>query len=408
MKTRLLPRLLRGSLRTLLLVITLLALFWAEENWRGARAWQECKAGFEGSEILDLSEMPVVIVAPDDQNFMLSPAWGQPVFPPGAKGPQFPKLKAPPPGDPDKWPFAAWAEMEPVIRDLGMAARTQQPSDLPLGIQSDTGIVAFRQFAEQLLYRARAAIREKQPEAAADSIDIMFRLIECMQRRMRELPTRLCAVALSGIVVFAFPVGAGWTSEQCQRFEAKLREIDCLAGSAASLRFFRAQTLASFELLTGNIPEYTSPPRWWPQGWKDLARRAYAIEMQRQIIHTDAWPHQITAPYQPPDATTGMPWDRCGLRLAKYADAQPDCLDIQIRIDLARLALAVEHYRALHHTAPPSPDALLPLLSGGFPLNRRTWTPRTINVSSDGKWSFRHDLSYSTFIVDPGIERSEQ
>src|SRR5258708_3205793 len=59
-------------------VITLLALFYAEENWRGQRAWQECQrelAAKGGS--VDWNALIPPPVA-DDQNFFAAPkmaAW---------------------------------------------------------------------------------------------------------------------------------------------------------------------------------------------------------------------------------------------------------------------------------------------------------------------------------------------
>ena len=68
--------LLRG-LRLLLAIaaslITLVALFYAEENWRGRRAWQAYKQRFEaGGMALDL-KVPISSTIADEQNFAMIP-----------------------------------------------------------------------------------------------------------------------------------------------------------------------------------------------------------------------------------------------------------------------------------------------------------------------------------------------
>jgi hypothetical protein len=64
----------------------LIALFYAEENWRGKRAWENCKREFEAKgEALDWNDYIPPIV-PDDQNFFKAPkmtewfVWHHPSF----------------------------------------------------------------------------------------------------------------------------------------------------------------------------------------------------------------------------------------------------------------------------------------------------------------------------------------
>ena len=54
-------------------VVTLLVLFYAEENWRGKRAWEQCRAELEAKgEVLDWNAY-IPKPVPDDQNFMKVP-----------------------------------------------------------------------------------------------------------------------------------------------------------------------------------------------------------------------------------------------------------------------------------------------------------------------------------------------
>ncbi|HTI99564.1 MAG TPA: hypothetical protein VL527_11835, partial [Dongiaceae bacterium] len=70
---RLLAAMLRRRFLVLAGLITLIALFYAEENWRGRRAWNEYRQAREAAGIhFDLKEVAPPPV-PDDENFALTP-----------------------------------------------------------------------------------------------------------------------------------------------------------------------------------------------------------------------------------------------------------------------------------------------------------------------------------------------
>jgi hypothetical protein len=66
-------RMARRLLAGLVILATLIAVFYAEENWRGKRAWEKCKRDLEAKgEVLDWSAyIPAPI--PDEQNIMKAP-----------------------------------------------------------------------------------------------------------------------------------------------------------------------------------------------------------------------------------------------------------------------------------------------------------------------------------------------
>jgi hypothetical protein len=68
-----LVRILRGTLFVLACLITLIAILYAEENWRGKRAWEKFKQEWEAKgEKFDLQSF-VPPAVPDDQNFAMTP-----------------------------------------------------------------------------------------------------------------------------------------------------------------------------------------------------------------------------------------------------------------------------------------------------------------------------------------------
>src|SRR5271157_2193687 len=69
----------RGALFLLAALITLVALLLAEENWRGARAWQNYKREMEAKgEHFDIARL-IPPKVPDDQNFAMTPYFA-PIF----------------------------------------------------------------------------------------------------------------------------------------------------------------------------------------------------------------------------------------------------------------------------------------------------------------------------------------
>ena len=65
--------LLRRLLFVFLGLVVLVAIFYAEEDWRGKRAWEKCKAELEAKgEMLDWNAY-IPPPVPDDQNFFKAP-----------------------------------------------------------------------------------------------------------------------------------------------------------------------------------------------------------------------------------------------------------------------------------------------------------------------------------------------
>ena len=64
---------LRRTLLVLAVIATVLAVFYAEENWRGKRAWEKCRQELTaGGVVLDWSAY-IPPPVPDDQNFFKAP-----------------------------------------------------------------------------------------------------------------------------------------------------------------------------------------------------------------------------------------------------------------------------------------------------------------------------------------------
>ena len=66
-------RILRRILISLAILVTLIAIFYTEEDWRGKRAWENCKRELEAKgAVLDWNDY-IPPPVPDDQNFFKAP-----------------------------------------------------------------------------------------------------------------------------------------------------------------------------------------------------------------------------------------------------------------------------------------------------------------------------------------------
>ncbi|HEY4952503.1 MAG TPA: hypothetical protein VII71_03850, partial [Verrucomicrobiae bacterium] len=66
-------RIVRRILIVLAVVVTLIAIFYTEEDWRGKRAWENCKRELEAKgAVLDWDKF-IPPPVPDDQNFFKAP-----------------------------------------------------------------------------------------------------------------------------------------------------------------------------------------------------------------------------------------------------------------------------------------------------------------------------------------------
>ena len=66
-------RILRRVLITLAVFATLIALFYTEEDWRGKRAWENCKRELEANGVVLDWNAYIPPPVPDDQNFFMAP-----------------------------------------------------------------------------------------------------------------------------------------------------------------------------------------------------------------------------------------------------------------------------------------------------------------------------------------------
>jgi hypothetical protein len=284
-------------LKVVLWTVTLIVLFYAEEDWLGARAWAATQAKWEAKgEVFDFNKLEPVPV-PDDQNLAAVPLFkmepgpdyegefrpialesAMRVHQPGGElpsgvlgGPQKDKLpdmpkiregialayaevfKTIPPG---KDTLSQFDALYPFIANLRSAAATRPfcrfrqsyrfelPDLLSLSLFTDQ-----IPLSEILTLHAVLALAAHQPDLALDDLKTNFKLNSGL-RSEPLLVTGLCAIGTAAISFSALGNGLAthsWNDAQLIDIENELASIDFLTLYQADLRGETCFAVAAFD-----------------------------------------------------------------------------------------------------------------------------------------------------------------
>lgn len=253
-------------------LVTLIALFYTEENWRGRHVWEKHKrtqeARGERLSFIELAPPPV----PDDQNFAMTPLL-KPLFPrPGDYGVQLrqrlelcgtePAGKKPGFGD---WMRArpidlqAWREclrttnilqtltkFDSELDEINTASRRPY-ARFPLRYEDGFAVwlphlPKLRQLARLYELRTCAEIAEGQPDRAAMDVETILRLADSL----KDGPLLISELVRIDVLQLGVqPIWEGlcrhqWSDSQLATFQNKLQRIDFLSGCLRALQGNRA------------------------------------------------------------------------------------------------------------------------------------------------------------------------
>jgi hypothetical protein len=292
-------RLLRWGLIGAAFLVTLAAVLITEENWRGKRAWEDCRREWEAKgEKLDWQAF-VPPSVPDDQNFFTAPIFtnihngkiemttygndGGPDFHPNAgqtgyviyrmqtndlqawqeyyrhrtnteKFETFPV--APEPQTPAKDVVFALSKYDSAVEELRQAS--QRPyANVPLNYEegfNTTGLLlpdlaALKRCAQLLRLRSSAELADGQNAKALEDVKLLLYLNDSL-RSSPFLISHLVRIAV--VAIGMQPIWEGlaehrWSDEQLVALDAELGKMDFLAGYESAMRAERAFAIAFFE-----------------------------------------------------------------------------------------------------------------------------------------------------------------
>jgi hypothetical protein len=295
-----LVRILRGTLFVLACLITLIAILYAEENWRGKRAWEKFKQEWEAKgEKFDLQSF-VPPAVPDDQNFAMTPFLAplfdynpQPLAPDqsiyrdtnGANRAMNFANKLPSPQSSAMWAksepvdLSAWAiailgksnapaggaaslsrtdaanvilkgleKYQPVLDEIQAATRRPYSrfninynDEIPAGIMLPH-LAVVKRLSQLFLLRASAELALGRNDPAFSEVKIGLYL----SGTMKDEPFLISGLVRIAILQITFPciweglAAHQWTDAQLAEFESQLEGVDLLAEYGRQMRGERA------------------------------------------------------------------------------------------------------------------------------------------------------------------------
>ena len=292
-------RILRRILIGLAVLATLIAILYAEEDWRGKRAWENYKHEWEAKGEKFDWQVFVPASVPDDQNFFTAPIFtnilnGKIVMNPwhsdgspnlhgekfgyvGAEGKAFLiDLKqfqesyrnptnaslakefpiSPQPQTPAKDVLFALSKFDSDVEDLRQASQRPYAS-IPLNYADGFGSVStllpvlaeLKRCTQLLQLRAVAELADGQNAKALDDVKLLLYL----NNSLRDSPFLISHLVRIAIVAIGLqPIWEGfaehkWSDEQLVALDTELGKLDFLADYEFAMRGERAFAIASFE-----------------------------------------------------------------------------------------------------------------------------------------------------------------
>jgi hypothetical protein len=332
-------------LRVVVFLIVVLIFFYAEEDWRGARAWAACQRDLAAKgETLDLRQLAPPGKPEDDLSKV-------PIFAPLDEkevDPQAPieqvaiELGAPYSADYPKsssylrgqsFDLAAWQKYYRTLPSAHLTGQGTTPAqdvlevlrrfDPPMNAvdaalsnpeahwpfnydrpfeTSFRGVTQMIRLAKILQLRGIAHLENGETDLAEKDYLFSFRLNRPLARQGTVISFLISAGvrAIDDSILFEGLRRHAWNASQLQEMESGLALSDILAAGANSLRFERASALQSIKYTQVDDPRlahgdedisfFIGVLHWLrlrPSGWWDLDRCAYSLGMQRVIDSID-------------------------------------------------------------------------------------------------------------------------
>jgi hypothetical protein len=400
---------------TLVALATLIALFYAEEDWRGARAWQAAQAEYaKAGESLDYAKV-IPPPIPDHQNLGALPLFAQepiskkdPSLHPGALEkalrlgenlPQFPlnngfttgkptdfaQLRrdaaevysaafrgAPPPSS----PLAQLEAVYPVILELRTASATRTSCRFddnyavyPPVFRSLTLLTDQIAIARLLSRDALLAIDAHRPDLALADLRAIF-ILSSGAGREPSLVGGLVAMGMRSIAINVIAQGLtrhAWTDAQLMQLQATLEPIDYFSLFRANMRSEAAVNAITYQYLRDN-PSWIMPLLTGMAPVEDQHPRQFSFFL---LSWPSGWMDEIRS------------------QLVLFH------LGIQATVDPAAHRIYPEHVRRLWDAA-----------RRGFPSLSRLWFRQASGVLRDVPFKFaRGQTSIDQTIIACALER---
>ena len=421
-KTR--KRIVRWTLIVLGSLIVLVALFYGEENWRGKRAWENCKRELEArGAVLDWSKF-IPPPVPDDQNVFKAPKMTEWFV--RQKGQSTTELYAhlkytnalPTPlaelTTQKATVFLLWSAQSEsdfdLIREALKRPYARMDGDYERAFVSiGQNFVSLRSLAQVLAERAKCYLLLGQPEKAFRELTLLHDLTRLLEGKPIYLVTAMISVAITGLYVDTIADGFrlhAWREPELVSIQKQLQRIDLLPLAAEAFQSERAGIRHILETYTAseiedlfssvdpkpNFRQRLKDPKYLlftfaPRGWVYQNITAMCI-LEQKAIDSVGDTNQILFPRKTAEQKRELlavgahpsPYNfLAATAVPLFFKAAQTIGRNQTAVNEALVACALERYHLAHSEYPETLDALtfqfiekLPHdIIGGDPLHYR-------------------------------------
>ena len=411
----------RKSLRRILIglvaFITLIALVYAEENWRGKRAWEQHKRKMaDAGEEWDWSAF-IPKPVPDGQNIFKAPHMAEwfldqraifeapldhPITNDFARRLINPKSTADITSIAEAESYLAWSDQFQADFDA-IAAALKRPYARIVDDYSHGFVIQFpnnvtgREVIRTLEQRAKCHLLLKQTDKAWQELAVMNDMRRLVDGQGKFLTTEGDWM-IQGIISHSLPVIArgielhAWQEPQLVALQERLRKSDIIALRAHALRCGRALLFSSVE--TGELQRaqrMASGNGFWSAFKRHpevllFSLAPQGVLEQMFICRSDDFQGMINvfSPtngiVRPGDVTRATAWWK------RAQEGAPAVLRIQTLINQAQIACALERYRLAGGEYPETLDGLSPAFIPQLPRDIINGAPVKYRRVKNGKF----------------------
>ncbi len=268
-------------------------------------------------------------------------------------------------------------------------------------------ITAQIKLSQFLTAHAILALDAPKPDVALEDIETNFKLVSGL-REQPLLVSGLCAIGMTSVnfsVIYQGLVTHAWNDAQLAELQNVLAQTDFLADYQHSIRGeacistsfldqFKHQTSHA---VTGLYPKrQDSAPFFRPDGWIDMSKARSAnfdltavhfVDVNKRVLSPHAV-DQFVADVETKQRSVGASFSLWNI-LSRVAvgpikSAVQKFVQMQVWVDEARIACALERYRLAHGTYPGSLAALIPSDIDELPHDIMTGEPYHYQLRADG------------------------
>jgi hypothetical protein len=381
-------------------LVTLGALFYAEEDWRGKRAWEKNKHDLEASGVVLNWDQFFPPPVPDDQNIFKAPKMQEWFAIAGGKRSASNELDGmlrSPTNFPvwgssktiqtetDARAYLAWSDqLQPqfnLIRDALKRPYARMDGDYTqVLVIPIPHFIAIRGVGRTLVQRSHCYLILHQPDKAVSELALVHDLRHLLEAAPDGKPMTLVAaminVAVAGLYVDAIGDGFrqhAWRDEELVDLEKQLSEINVIIPVNADFQAEHAATTHAFETvpISQILSSFRSDQqllRIAPRGWvyQNMAHqspffyaRAKGLDPVRESVSPSAF--KETQARADEFLSHKSPFNILArLAMPNFLKAIQTTARNQNQVNEARVACALERYKLAHSQYPDSLDALVP------------------------------------------------